>query len=92
MCAEFIGERPTLNTACDHILHFLELDPEGSHIALGGDLDGVDHTPLGFDGVQSYPKFAAQLLSRGVGESIVRNIFWNNALGVMERAVRNNQK
>jgi membrane dipeptidase len=92
MCAEFIGENPTMDTACDHLLHFLELDPEGKHIALGGDLDGVDHMPQGFEGVQNFPDFAARLLSRGVDEQIVSNIFWNNALGVMERAVRNNQK
>ncbi len=92
MCAEFIGENPTLDTACDHILHFLELDPEGRHIALGGDLDGIGRMPEGFLGVQSFPAFAEALLSRGVGEKIVHNIFWNNALGVMERAVCNNQK
>lgn len=89
MCAEFIGKEPTLDTACDHILHFLELDPTGKHIALGGDLDGIAKMPQGFYGVQSFPDFAAQLISRGVGEQTVADIFWNNALGVMERAVRN---
>ena len=92
MCAEFIGEKPTLDTACDHILHFLELDPTGRHIALGGDLDGIDTMPEGFHGVQSFPDFADRLLSRGVGEETIYNIFWNNALGVMERAVCNHQK
>ena len=92
MCAEFIGENPTLDTACDHILHFLDLDPTGQHIALGGDLDGIDRMPEGFEGVQSFPAFADRLISRGVGEETVYNIFWNNALGVMERAVCNHQK
>lgn len=92
MCAEFIGENPTLDTACDHILHFLELDPSGSHIALGGDLDGVDKMPQDFFGVQSFPAFAKALANRGVDELTVQNIFWNNALGVMERAVCNHQK
>ena len=64
MCAEFIGEQPTLDTACDHILHFLELDPSGKHIALGGDLDGIDKMPEGFQGVQSFPDFAAKLMDR----------------------------
>jgi membrane dipeptidase len=89
MCAEFIGKEPTLDTACDHILHFLDLDPTGKHIALGGDLDGIAKMPQGFYGVQSFPDFAAQLISRGVAEQTVADIFWNNALGVMERAVRN---
>jgi len=92
MCAEFVGENPTLDTACDHILHFLELDPSGKHIALGGDLDGIDRMPEGFQGVQSFPDFAARLLYRGLDEKLVADIFWNNALGVMDRAVCNHQK
>lgn len=92
MCAEFIGEKPTLDHACDHILHFLELDPNGTHIALGGDLDGIENMPEGFHGVQSFPAFAEALMARGVEEKTVHNIFWNNSLGVMDRAVRNHQK
>ena len=83
-CAPFVGEKPDLDTACDHILHFLELDPEANHIALGGDLDGCDELPAGFDGVQSYPAMAEKLLERGVGEKLVHKIYWDNALGVME--------
>ncbi len=85
MCAEFVGENPTLDTACDHIFHFLELDPSGKHIALGGDLDGVDRMPEGFRGVQDYPVFADRLLARGLHEETLRDLFWNNAFGVMER-------
>jgi len=81
----FIGINPTLDTVCDHILHWLELDPEGKHIALGGDLDGCEELPAGFDGVQSYSALANKLLERGVGEAIVRDIYWNNALGVMAK-------
>ena len=92
MCYEFIGEKPTLDTACDHILHFMELDPTGRHIALGGDLDGIDRMPEGFQGVQSFPAFAQRMLERGLDENTVMNIFWNNALGVMDRAVCNHQK
>ena len=81
---EFIGEKPDLDTVCDHILHWLELDPECDHIALGGDLDGCDTLPAGFDGVQSYPAMAQKLLERGVTEEMIRRIYWENALGVME--------
>lgn len=85
-CAPFIGEHPTLDTVCDHILHFLELDPSGKHIALGGDLDGCDELPEGFEGVQSYPAMAQRLLERGVSEEMLRDIFWNNALSVLRAA------
>jgi len=85
MCAEFIGENPTLDTACDHILHLLELDPTGRHIALGGDLDGITNMPAGFSGVQDYPAFADCLHKRGIDEHTINDIFWNNALGVMDK-------
>ena len=87
VCAEFTGENPTIDTMCDHIFHFMELDPSGKHIALGGDLDGIENMPAGFEGVQSYPAFAERLMQRGLDEQTVRNIFWNNAIGVMELAV-----
>ena len=83
-CAPFVGEKPDLDTVCDHILHWLELDPDCRHIALGADLDGCDVLPDGFDGVQSYPAMAQRLLERGVTEEMIRRIYWENALGVME--------
>ena len=83
-CAEFVGREPTLDTVCDHIFHFLELDPSGKHIALGGDLDGVGRLPEGFTGVESYEALANRLLERGLSEDTVMDIYWNNALGVFE--------
>ena len=91
-CDEFTGENPTIDTICDHIFHFLELDPTGKHIALGGDLDGITNMPDGFEGVQSYPVLAKRLLERGLSEDQVMDIFWNNAIGVMERAVCNHTR
>ena len=82
---DFIGKNATIDTACDHILHWLELDPDGKHIALGGDLDGCDTLPEGFDGVQSYPALAQRLRQRGVDDALLYNLYWNNALGVMDK-------
>lgn len=81
----FIGEegKADLDTLCDHIFHFLELDPEGRHIALGGDLDGCDPLVAGFDGILGYPKLARRLQERGLNEELLMNIFWNNAIGVI---------
>ena len=84
-CAPFVGEKPDLDTACDHCLHLMELDPEGRHIALGGDMDGCDELPDGFSGVQDYPALARRLLERGLDETTVHNIFWDNVIGVMSR-------
>ncbi len=92
--AGFVGEeeKADLNQACDHLLHFLELDPSGKHLALGGDLDGCNPLVKEFKGVQGYPRLAQRLLERGVGEQTVMDIFWNNAIGVMECAVCNHKK
>ena len=83
-CRDFTGEKPDLDSVCDHILHFMELDPSGKHIALGGDLDGVEAMPDGFEGVQSYPALADRLIARGLTEAHVMDIFWNNAIRVMK--------
>lgn len=81
----FIGEegKADIDTVCDHIFHFLELDPQGKHIALGGDLDGCDPLVSGFEGILGYSKLAARLQERGLSEDLIWNIFWNNAIGVI---------
>lgn len=89
---EFIGNTEDLNAAVDHILHFLEIDPSGKHIALGGDLDGCDCLITGINGIQDYPLLAQTMLNRGIPQDTVSDIFWNNALGVIKNAVRNHKK
>lgn len=84
-CDAFVGDNPDLDSACKHFLHFMEMDPDGKHIALGADLDGCDVLPFGFDGVQSYPALADKLLAVGLSENNLYDIYWNNALGVMKR-------
>lgn len=79
----FVGCPATQEAACAHFLHFMELDPDGKHIALGGDLDGCDSLIEGFEGVQSYPSLANSLLAAGLSEENIQDIFWNNALGVI---------
>ena len=81
----FIGQegKADIDSACDHIFHFLELDPAGKHIALGGDLDGCDPLVAGLEGIQGYPKLAERLRERGLSQELIWNIFWNNAIGVI---------
>ena len=83
MGADFIGDNATLDSVCDHVIHFMELDPSGKHIALGGDLDGVSQLPDGFTGVESYSALAQRLMHRGLTQQQVLDIYWNNAFGVI---------
>ena len=93
LCAPFIKESGAdFDATCDHIFRMLELDPTGQHVSLGGDLDGCDVLPAGFIGIQSYNRLADRLHERGLDEETIRNIYWNNTMGVMDRAVRNHQK
>ena len=82
---EFLGDNASLDTVCDHILHFMDLDPSGKHIALGGDLDGCDTLPNGFSGINDYNALATALTARGLNAETISDIFWNNALGVMKK-------
>ena len=52
----------------------------------------TDALPEGFEGVQSYNTLAQRLLERGLDGKTIRNIYWNNTMGVMDRAVRNYKK
>ncbi len=93
LCAPFIkSEGADFDATCDHIIRMLEIDPSGEHVSLGGDLDGCDELPAGFVGIQSYNALADRLLERGLDEQTIRNIYWHNTMGVMDRAVRNHQK
>ena len=81
----FLGEAPTIDTACDHIFHFLDLSGCDKHISLGADFDGCEQLPKDFNGIQDYSKLADRLLARGLNETTVENIFWNNAIEVIDR-------
>lgn len=81
----FLGKQATIDTVCDHIFHFLSLAGDDKHISLGSDFDGVECLPDGICGIQDYPRVSDRLLERGLTEDTVRNIFWNNAVGVIER-------
>lgn len=76
----FLGEgQVDLDTACNHILHWLELGGE-KHISLGGDLDGCGQLPDGFTGIESYPALAEALENRGVSQAVIEDLYWNNAM------------
>lgn len=56
------------------------------HIGIGGDLDGIDSTPTGLEGVEAYPALIAELLRRGYSEADCEKIAGGNVLRVLEAA------
>lgn len=85
-------DRPDLETVGDHILHFLELDPTGKHLSLGGDLDGCEALPQGFDDIRGYDPLARHLTGRGLDSGMMMDLYWNNAMGVMDHALHIHKK
>lgn len=83
--SDFLGNNADIDTVCDHIFHFLSLDPDGKHISLGSDFDGCERLPAGLSGVQDYPRLSQRLMERGLSAEMVYNIFWNNALEVFRQ-------
>jgi len=81
----FLGAEPTVDTVCDHIFHFLNVAGDDHHLSLGSDFDGMSDLPAGITGVQDYEKLAQRLTERGLEDKSIENIFWNNALGVIDR-------
>lgn len=76
--AAFLGEKDvTFETVYQHIDHFLQLGGE-NHIALGGDLDGCEELPQGFNHVDDYNALGEFLVQRGLSEQTVANIFYHN--------------
>ena len=80
----FLGTQPTVDTVIRHIDHFLELGG-AKHIGLGADFDGCDMLPAGFHGVSDMPVLYDALLSRGYQEQVVRDIFYDNFMRMLQR-------
>ena len=83
--SDFLGENANIDTVCNHIFHFLGLAGNDRHVSLGSDFDGMEALPVGIAGIEDYGKLADRLLERGLAEESVHHIFWDNALGVIDR-------
>ena len=69
--------RPPLSLVVDHVKHIINAGGEDC-VGLGGDLDGVDSTPAGMDGVGDYPKIVALLNGAGLSPTQVEKICHRN--------------
>ena len=74
-----------INDVADHVMHMVKLAGV-DHVGIGGDLDGIDSTPTGLEGVETYPALIAELLRRGMSEADAEKIAGGNLLRVMEAA------
>lgn len=75
--AEALIPRPPLDLIVEHIRHAIKVGGE-EVVALGGDLDGVDFLPAGFESVADYPRVAALLQAAGFAPDRIEKICHKN--------------
>jgi membrane dipeptidase len=75
----------TLSEVADHLDHMAKIAGH-DHIGVGGDLDGIDTTPTGLEGVETYPALISELLRRGWSEADCAKLAGGNVLRVLEAA------
>jgi membrane dipeptidase len=75
----------TLAEVADHLDHLAKIAGH-DHVGIGGDLDGIDTTPTGLEGVETYPALIAELLKRGWSEADCEKLAGGNILRVLEAA------
>lgn len=85
LCQDFLreGGNADIEDILRHAEHFLGLGGEKA-VCLGGDLDGIDKPPKGISGIESYSELYNAMLRRNFSEALVRDIFYNNFLNVLE--------
>ena len=79
--------RPVTNvgTVADHIEHVAKIAGY-DHVGIGGDMDGIDSTPVDLTGVQDYPRLFAELIRRGWTDANLAKLAGGNVLRVLRRA------
>ncbi|MES1245906.1 MAG: dipeptidase [Acidobacteriota bacterium] len=82
---EHPSPKATLAQAADHIEHVRQLAGI-DHVGIGSDFDGITDTPLGLEGVDTYPVLLAELLKRGWSDEEVKKLAGLNVLRVFREA------
>jgi membrane dipeptidase len=75
----------TVADVANHIEHVAKIAGY-DHVGIGGDLDGIDSTPLGLDGVEDYPNLFAELIRHGWSDANLSKLAGGNVLRVLRRA------
>jgi membrane dipeptidase len=79
--------RPATNvsTVADHIEHVARVAGY-DHVGIGGDFDGIDATPEGLGGVETYPNLFAELIRRGWSDRNLAKLAGGNVLRALRQA------
>jgi membrane dipeptidase len=79
--------RVTIAAVADHIEHAARVAGH-DHVGIGGDLDGIDRTVAGLDGVEDYPALFAELIRRGWSDTNLAKLAGGNVLRALRQAER----
>ena len=75
----------TVKDVADHIDHIARIAGH-DHVGIGADLDGIDDTPVGLDGADTYPLVFAELIRRGWSDKDLAALAGGNVLRAMRGA------
>jgi membrane dipeptidase len=79
-------EFPSLSEVLDHVDHVVKVAGV-EHVCIGTDHGAVQFEIQGVENCEKLPVLTEQLLSRGYSESDIRNIYGENVLRFMDRAL-----
>ena len=74
--------RSSVETAADHVFALAERAGSVDHVGIGADFDGIDTGPTGLQDPADYPGFAECLSRRGMADSDIAKVFFDNFLRV----------
>jgi len=77
--------KATLAQVADHVEHVRKVAGI-DHVGIGSDFDGIGSTPVGLEGVETYPALLAELLRRGWTDADVKKLAGENVLRAMRGA------
>ena len=69
----------------DHIDHIAKVAGH-DHVGIGADMDGIDATPVGLEGVDGYPLLFAELIRRGWSDANLAKLAGGNVLRALRAA------
>lgn len=75
----------TLSQVADHIEHIRDVAGVDS-VGIGSDFDGIPNTPVGLEGVETYPALFAELMRRGWSDADIAKLAGGNLLRVLRKA------